>query len=390
MVSQKKYDVFISYSRDDSTIADEICSAFDKVGITYFIDRKRMGGVSNYVTKIAEEIDNSRVMLLLASANSYTSKFVTIELHYAFNHNIVVLPYSLDETLPPKDFEILLIHANWHYRNADPIDTTLLASVSELIKNEQHKLNEYKPTTIDKGLPITGDNTLTIQHGTCQFDMIRVEGGKLLIGATEEQVNAEKNEHPAHEVTLSTFYIGKYPITQDVWESVMGYNRSRFKQDPDGYKLLPVESITYDEAQEFVRRLSEITKLRFSLPTEEEWEYAARGGQKTMHYQYAGGNDINEVAWYKGNSNAYTHPVGLKKPNELGIYDMCGNVWEWTETPAHAYGLAIEAKGDIFIRRGGSWWHEASNCRLSYRYASARSKKTSGLGLRVVIRENIK
>lgn len=389
MDSQKKYDVFISYSRDDSSIADEICTAFDKVGITYFIDRKRMGGVANYVTKIAEEIDNSRVMLLLASSNSYQSKFVTIELHYAFNHDIPVLPYALDNTLPPKNFEILLIHTNWHYLSDNPIVPTLLTSISELINKDITILEEGKePNIQNKALPIA-HNTLTIELGNCHLDMIRVEGGKLLIGATNEQVNAESNEYPAHEVTLSTFYISKYPITQDVWESVMGYNRSRFKQVHNGNELFPAENITYDEAQEFARRLSEITHLRFSLPTEEEWEYAARGGQKTKHYLYAGGNNINEVAWYKGNSNASTHPVGLKEPNELGIYDMCGNVWEWTETPAHAYGLKIEVKGNIFIRRGGSWWHGASNCRLSYRYASDRSKKTSGLGLRVVIRENI-
>ena len=133
MEQQKKYDIFISYSRKDSVIADEICKAFDRVGITYFIDRKGMGGTANYVTKIAEEIDNSKAMLLLASANSYKSKYVSIELHYAFNHDVVVLPYALDETPVPKDFEILLIHANWHYFSEDPIIPTLLTSVSELV-----------------------------------------------------------------------------------------------------------------------------------------------------------------------------------------------------------------------------------------------------------------
>ena len=133
MEQQKKYDIFISYSRIDSVIADEICKAFDSVGISYFIDRKGMGGTANYVTKIAEEIDNSKAMLLLASGNSCKSKYVSIELHYAFNHDVVVLPYALDETPVPKDFEILLIHANWHYYNEDPIIPNLLASVSSLL-----------------------------------------------------------------------------------------------------------------------------------------------------------------------------------------------------------------------------------------------------------------
>lgn len=142
METKKKYDVFISYSRKDSVVADKICSAFDQVGITYFIDRKGMGGTANYVTKIANEIDNSKMMLLLASANSYTSKYVAIELHYAFNHDVVVLPYALDDIPTPKDFEILLIHANWHYLKINPIFPTLLTSIAELIgKQITSKLN---------------------------------------------------------------------------------------------------------------------------------------------------------------------------------------------------------------------------------------------------------
>ena len=245
---------------------------------------------------------------------------------------------------------------------------------------------------------ILGD-TFTVDLGGIKFEMIRIEGGEIEIGATKEQeMDAERNEFPPYNVTIPTFYIGKFPVTQNIWEFVMGYNKSRFKykENAIGFDLgtscdlghYPVENLTYDEAQEFVRRLSEMTNINFDIPTEVEWEYVARGGQKSKHFRFAGSDNINDVAWYRENSEGCTHPVGEKQPNELGVYDMCGNVCEWTKTPAHSYASDIVSEGDVFIRRGGSWWHEKKNCRVSYRYASNRAKRTSGLGLRVVMREN--
>lgn len=308
-------------------------------------------------------------------------------------------------------------------------------------------------------ISITGENYL-VDLGYAKFNMIRVEGGEMINGATQEQeTDAEANEYPAHKVNIKTFYIGQFPITQNIWEIVMGYNKSHFRDrekqlvsDANGRLLLdnggavagavigtmvgpiggmssaigslplwtiakigskvgaqwlkekikkfvpldsceighyPVENVSYDDAQEFVRRLSKMTNIAFSLPTEDEWEYAARGGQKSQNYKYAGSDDLSEVAWYRDNAEGATHPVGEKAPNEIGLYDMSGNVWEWTETQAHSYASNVEPSGTIFIRRGGSWWHGAKNCRVSRRYASDHSKKTSGLGLRVVIRKNV-
>lgn len=276
---------------------------------------------------------------------------------------------------------------------------------------------------------IIGGDEYDVELGHLKFKMIKVEGGTLNVGATEEQISeADNNEYPEHLITLSTFYISQFPITQNVWEVVMGYNKANFKEQEKailshtaslfragvgsvGGLLLggvtgaviggvlgycskynekghyPAENLSHDEALEFVKRLSKMTNLQFSLPSEDEWEYAARGGQKSKGYKYAGSNNIDDVAWYRGNSEECTHPVGEKQPNELGLYDMSGNVWEWTETSAHSYAAVDDdISGDVFIRKGGSWWHEPANCRVSKRYASDKNKKTSGLGLRVVIR----
>lgn len=306
---------------------------------------------------------------------------------------------------------------------------------------------ERRPFKSDQEWPeplqIEGEN-FVVNLGLMKFNMVRVQGGEMMIGATDEQgAEAESNEHPAHLVTLPTYYIGQFPITQNIWELVMGYNKSGFKDkeqslcqkkkediEPilgfsssmagpllcpwlfknttksikdnldiscdkiyDDFGHYPVENISLDEAQEFVHRLSKMTNIVFSLPSEDEWEFAARGGVKSMKYKYAGSNNIDEVAWYRDNSWNTTHPVGEKMPNELGLFDMSGNVWEWTETPAYSFAMKQIMPTDgshIFIRRGGSYWHEAKNCRVARRYASDHLKKTNGLGLRVVIRENIK
>ena len=157
------------------------------------------------------------------------------------------------------------------------------------------------------------------------FEMVRVEGGTFRMGATSEQEDeADDDEKLVHSVTLSSYYIGKTEVTQALWQAVMGSNPSHFKGAD-----LPVEFVTWNECQEFIQKLNRLTGSNFRLPTEAEWEFACRGGNNSRGHKYSGSNDIDNVAWYWDNSGRKTHPVATKAPNELGIYDMSGNVWEW-------------------------------------------------------------
>ncbi|MBP5412560.1 MAG: SUMF1/EgtB/PvdO family nonheme iron enzyme [Bacteroidales bacterium] len=226
--------------------------------------------------------------------------------------------------------------------------------------------------------------------GEVVLEMIKVEGGTFMMGATPEQgeyVNAD--EKPVHAVTLGSFYIGKYLVTQALWNEIMDFNPSHFSGED-----LPVEQVNWYSCQQFVQKLSEKTGKVFRLPTEAEWEFAARGGVKSEGFKYSGSNNINEVAWHDEDwDRGSTHPVGTKAPNELGIYDMSGNVREWCQDwYANAYSdaapLNMESNPNVKVNkviRGGGWLSYAGNCRVSNRNYSNPQTGYSNIGFRVVM-----
>ena len=207
------------------------------------------------------------------------------------------------------------------------------------------------------------------------------------MGATQEQeADAYGDESSVHEVKLSDFSIGEMHVTQELWEAVMGSNPSWFIG-----KNLPVENVSWDDCQEFILKLNEKTKRNFRLPTEAEWEYAARGGNKSKGYKYAGSDNLDDVAWFNVNSDNKTHDVGLKKPNELGLYDMSGNVWEWCNDRYGVYSSSSQynpqgsSSGSRRVFRGGSWIGDAKRCRVSIRYYRAPGSRFNYLGLRLAL-----
>ena len=231
------------------------------------------------------------------------------------------------------------------------------------------------------------NKTFTVKGVT--FTMVAAKGGTFMMGATSEQgSDAESDEMPVHQVTLSSYYIGQTEVTQALWEAVMGNNPSSFKGNNK-----PVEYVSWDDCQDFVIKLNQLTGKRFRLPTEAEWEYACRGGKKSRGYKYSGSNTIGDVAWYDGNSSDETHSVATKSPNELGIYDMSGNVWEWCQDWKDSYSSAAQtnptgaSSGSYRVIRGGSWYYNAKNCRSSIRINYPLDYRFSGLGLRLALSE---
>ena len=230
------------------------------------------------------------------------------------------------------------------------------------------------------------------QGVTLNLKMMPVEGGTFMMGATGEQTGAEKNESPAHPVTLSSYYMEVTELPQAFWESVMGSNPSRHQD-----AFYPVENVSWKDCKTFISELNTLLKdqlpegMEFRLPTEAEWEFAARGGIKSQGYKYSGSNTIGNVAWCDGNSGKETHPVKTKSPNELGIYDMSGNVWEWCQDWYGDYGTLSQtnptgpSSGYYRVYRGGVWYDNATFCRVADRYRYVATYRDYYLGLRLAL-----
>ncbi len=256
-------------------------------------------------------------------------------------------------------------------------------------KQQKHAESSYntEQSSVDTDRFISKDLTFTV--GGVSFKMVYVEGGTFTMGITEALDNdLFKIALPTHKVTLRDYYIGQYEVTQELWQAVMGNNPSHFKGDLQR----PVERVTWDECQTFISKLNNLTGRYFALPTEAEWEFAARGGQKSLSYRYAGSNVLSFVAWNDSNSSNTTHRVGTLEPNELGLYDMSGNVMEWcydrlstyVEYPQNNPTGGI-SDGNRMVR-GGCWRFPEEMCRVYMRLPLGPDNSIEFLGLRLVIR----
>lgn len=285
----------------------------------------------------------------------------------------VIVFVFLDKHADPKDFDLECFEADSCWVDttiADTVEAEVVAC-DELMARFPDYLNVDEREVLQKLID----------------GMVMVEGGTFTMGATSEQGSDAFSGEEPHQVTLSDYIIGKTEVTQEQWEAVMGSNPSCFKGNN-----LPVEQVSWNDCQEFIKRLNSLTGLIFRLPTEAEWEYAARGGAKSSGYKYSGSNDIAAVAWYTNTTNdAGTKPVATKAPNELGLYDMTGNVWEWCSDwygdycSSHQTNPTGSSKGSYRVFRGGGWGSDARLCRVSNRSNFNPSNSSNILGLRLAL-----
>lgn len=436
-------EVFISYKsfeselgNNDEAIANELCEYLEHAGITCWIAPRDIDlGVKGYARSIMDAIEECKVFLLVFSRHANESEYVASEVDAAFAAKKDIIPFSLDNTVPNKELKFYLGRKQWVYAQDGYRD-----KFPELIAALSKRLD--RASTIKQGSHILGEMT---QHGSKKilrfevdgivFNMIHVDGGTFTMGATPEQMNdAVDDEKPEHKVTLPSFYIGETQVTQVLWESVMKSNPSYFKGD----LRLPVESVTWNDCQHFIKKLNHLTGREFHLPTEAQWEFAARGGRRSQGYIYAGSNNINQVAWYANSrksdllaqkqdtSNDWllydmlnsvtsrrfqlpgdkplegvkkfpsneirgTYVVASKSPNELGLYDLSGNVWEWCHDVFRKYSSDEQGNpagtylGDCRVIRGGSCDSSAKLCRVSYRNSFPSDDKSNLLGMRLAL-----
>ena len=261
-----------------------------------------------------------------------------------------------------------------------------MAAQSTITRNKpKPAVTKPKPAAKPKAKPAPRRNSsttgLSAELNKLINNIVYVSGGTFIMGGDDSS-----DQMPTHSVTLSSYYICKYEVTQALWRAVMGSNPSNFKGNN-----LPVENVSWYDCQTFIKRLNSYTGRNFRLPTEAEWEFAARGGNYSRHYKYSGSNHIDDVAWYIDNSNKRPHPVGTKQANELGLYDMSGNVGEWCSDWDGSYSSYSQTNptgpnsGSSRVNRGGFWRYNARYCRTPERSSNAPDYCVNFIGLRLVL-----
>ena len=365
-----KYDVFISYSRKDITLAERIEKELLAAGMKCFRDKSKIRTTEDWVSMLTESILDSHLFLLLGSCNAYTAKWTKRELLFADKNNLLIYPYLIDNSPIPDVFSFILSTTDPKSMSGFPIKK-MVKELAGIV----HEKSSIEPEIV---FPLS---PLSCEAKGVPFKMMPIHAGTFTMGS-----RVRGSGYPAHEVRLlKNYYLGQTAVTQELWEAVMGSNPSSFL-GPN----LPVENVSWDECKLFLRKLKRLTGHHFRLPTEAEWEFAAREGKPGNGYMYSGGSSIGELGWYRENSSG-TKAVKLKKGNALHLYDMSGNVNEWCQDFYSVYPdrRMVDPQGPregvAHVYRGGSWYEGELKCRVYVRGHASPEAKSSNLGIRLAL-----
>lgn len=413
-------NTFIIYSREDTVIKDALLKHLsllvNKGLIKIWHDGNLLAGES-WGQKISAEIRNSRLILFLVSASSLDSNFINNhELKLAFDHRkkngTIIVPiivrscaWELDnrfndiQAIPNYSGQQIEPITSKKWDNEDQAFTEVIKRLNTLIESApppsdlpaEPDLDDDYDNLADVSSPLPPPSPLPTSSSPLPeplpLSLVRVEGGSFDMGN-----NAFEDERPVHKVYLNDFYIGKFLVTQDLWIKVMGNrNVSRFQQSLN----LPVENVSWYDTQVFLERLGKINGLKYRLPTESEWEFAAIGGRHSysQKFLYSGSNTLSHCGWFRDNSQNKTQPVNTLLPNKLGIYQMSGNVWEWVEDNWHLNYKDAPTTGEAWkiygkaerVIRGGSWASSSNMCRVSSRESKPPETRLPYVGFRIAL-----
>lgn len=387
-MSEKNYDVFLSCKSEDYSKAEPIYHWLVANGHSTFFApislkvSKIHGEPVVFGDEIDDALDEADNMIVFTSNAEYVKKgYVKDEWRTYVEEQrtgrktgmlITILDEVRIEELPIRLRSVQSFDLS-NYKDG------VLRFLGDTINTEK--------TLDDQEEQLAKEMTFTV--GGVSFKMIRVEGGSFMMGSPYSDTDALDDEKPQHRVTLSDYYIGETQVTQALWKAVMGDNPSRSGKGMYA-DTCPVETVSWEDCQEFIKQLNKKTGKTFRLPTEAEWEYAARGGRNSQGFKYAGSNDIDKVAWCD-HECCRTRPVKKKSANELGLFDMSGNVWEWCQDWKGDYNGSAQtnpsgpSSGSYRVLRGGSWGFRASHCRVASRFFLLPDWRDINYGFRLAL-----
>ena len=359
----------------ETELWDKIKNKTDIQQFEKYLQKYKNGKYKQQASKKIEQLKNARVESSKTDSSNKGKKNKILISIIALIVVIIILfiwqPWEINSMLLIPIIAVIIIIILFIWQQ--------WAKITEKVKEEVVEDNLIAEAKITEKVKEEVIEEITKTVKALDFDFVSVKGGTFQMGS-----NDYSDEKPIHSVTLSSFNIGKYQVTQAQWKAVMGNNPSYFKGDKR-----PVEKVSWNDIQKFLQKLNKMTGHNYRLPTEAEWEYAAKGGE---NYKYSGSNNIDDVAWYDKNSGSGTHPVGQKSPNGYGLYDMSGNVWEWCQDvyksdfysqSENSTNPIYAGSGSLRVIRGGSWDCYSEGCRSANRDGYTPSDSDYDVGFRL-------